>query len=75
MFFILVVTVLICLAVSVWALSDIASRSQSAFDGAGMSKTMWVVLIAAFIVLFVPVALVLSIVYLSSVRPKMIRAV
>lgn len=72
-FFILIVFALICLGVSVWALSDIASKRESAFVGAGMSKTMWVVLIAAFIVLFAPVALVLSIVYLSSVRPKLVK--
>ena len=73
MFFILVLLVLICLGVSAWALSDIAHKPESAFVGAGMSKIMWVVLIAAFIVLFAPVALVLSIVYLSSVRPKLVK--
>lgn len=75
MFFILALLVLIWifLGVSVWALADIASKPESAFVGAGMSKIMWVVLIAAFIVLFAPVALVLSIVYLSSVRPKLIK--
>jgi hypothetical protein len=72
-FFILIFLALICLGVSVWALADIASKPESAFVGAGMSKIMWVVLIAAFIVLFAPVALVLSIVYLSSVRPKLIK--
>jgi uncharacterized protein DUF2516 len=72
MFFILVVLALSCLGVSVWALCDIASKPESAFVGAGLSKTMWVILIAVFIVLFAPVALVLSIVYLSSVRPKLV---
>lgn len=73
MFFILALLVLICLGVSGWALCDAASKPESAFVGAGMSKIMWVVLIAAFIVLFAPVALVLSIVYLSSVRPKLVK--
>ena len=72
MFFILVVLALSCLGVSVWALCDVASKPESAFAGAGISKTMWVVLIAVFIVLAAPIALVLSIVYLSSVRPKLV---
>jgi hypothetical protein len=74
-FFILVFLALICLGVCAWALSDIASKPESAFVGAGMSKIMWVVLIAVFIVLFAPVALVLSVVYLSSVRPKLVRVI
>jgi heme/copper-type cytochrome/quinol oxidase subunit 2 len=73
MFLILVFLALICIGVSVWALSDIASKPESAFVGAGMSKLMWVVLIAVFIVVFAPVALVLSVVYLSSVRPKLTK--
>jgi len=72
-FFILVFLVLICFGVSVWALADIASKPDFAFVRAGMSKTMLVVLIAAFIVLMAPVALVLSMVYLSSVRPKLVE--
>jgi preprotein translocase subunit SecG len=73
MFFILIFLVLICLGVSVWALADIASKPESAFGGAGVSKLMWVLLIAVFIVVFAPVAFVLSIVYLSSVRPKLVK--
>jgi hypothetical protein len=73
MFFILVFLVLICLGMPVWALVDVASKPEAAFVGAGMSKVTWVVLIAVFIVLFAPVALVLSIVYVSSVRPKLVR--
>jgi hypothetical protein len=71
MFFILVFLALICLGVSIWALADIAAKPESSFAGAGMSKVMWVVLIAVFIVVFAPAALVLSVVYLSSVRPKL----
>lgn len=71
MFFILVLLVLVCVGVTVWALVDIASKPQSAFVGVGMSKVMWFVLIAAFIIVFAPVALILSLVYLSSVRPKL----
>jgi hypothetical protein len=75
MFFILVVLVLTCLGVSVWALCDIAAKPESSFVGAGMSKTMWVVLIAVFIVVFAPVALALSIVYLTSIRPKLFSVI
>lgn len=74
MFFILAFLALICLAVSVWALSDIAATPESAFVGAGMSKIMWMVLIAVFVILFAPISLVLSVVYLSSVRPKLVKA-
>ena len=74
MFFILVAVALLCLGISVWALCDIVTKPETAFIGAGVSKTMWVVLIATFIVLFAPIAVVLSIVYLSSVRQKLIRA-
>ena len=72
-FFILVFLVLLCFGVSACALADIASKPDSAFVRVGTSKTMWVVLIAAFIVLMAPVALVLSLVYLSSVRPKLVE--
>jgi hypothetical protein len=74
MFFILVLLALICFGLSVWALADAASKPESAFVGAGMSKVMWVVLIAVFIVVFFPVALVLSVFYLTSVRPKLVTA-
>jgi hypothetical protein len=75
MFFILVFLALTCLGVAVWAIADIASTPDSAFVGAGLSKLTWLVLIAVFLVVAAPVALVLSIVYLSSVRPRLIRAV
>ncbi len=74
MFFILVSLVLLCIGVSVWALADIASKPDAAFVRAGQSKMMWVVLITVFIVLFAPVALVLSVVYFSSIRGKLIKA-
>ena len=75
MFFILVVLALICIGVSVWAIADIASKPDSAFVGAGLSKLTWLVLIVVFIVVFAPIAVVLSIVYLSSVRPKLVKLV
>ncbi len=73
MFFILVFLLLVCIGVSVWAVADAASKPESAFAGAGMSKIMWVVLIAGFIVVFAPAAFVLAVVYLSSVRPKITK--
>jgi Na+-driven multidrug efflux pump len=69
MFFILVFLLLACIGVSVWAIADAASRPESAFAGGGTSKIMWVVLIAGFLVVFAPIAFVLAVVYLSSVRP------
>jgi Protein of unknown function (DUF2516) len=73
MFFILIVVVILCVGVAVWALADAAMKPESAFVGAGLSKNMWVALIAGFIVVFAPVAFVLAIVYLSSVRPKVVK--
>jgi len=72
---ILVLLFLIGIGVSAWALADIASKPEAAFVGAGMSKLMWVVLIAVFIVVFAPVAVVLSVVYLASVRSKLVNEV
>ena len=71
MFFILFLVALTCVGVAVWALVDAAMKPESAFRGAGMSKTMWVALIAGFIVVFAPIGFVLAIVYLTSVRPKL----
>jgi hypothetical protein len=73
--FILVFLVLICIGVSEWAIADAASRPESAFVGAGTSKVMWVALIAGFIVVFAPVGLILAIVYLSSVRPRLMKVI
>jgi hypothetical protein len=73
MFLILVFLLLICVGVSVWAITDIASRPASAFVSSGASKITWLVLIVAACVVFAPVALVLSIVYLWSIRPKLAR--
>ena len=75
MFFILFIVVLACIGVAVWALADAAMKPKSAFQGAGLTKNMWVALIAGFIVVFAPIGLVLAIVYLSSVRPKIIKFV
>jgi hypothetical protein len=72
MFFIIFLVAFMCVGVAVWALADAAMKPESAFRGAGLSKTMWVALIAGFIVVFAPVALVLAIVYLASVRPKLV---
>jgi len=75
MFFILVLLILACIGVSVWAIADAASRPEYAFASAGTSKVMWVALIAGFIVVFTPVGLILAIVYLSSVRPRLMKVV
>jgi hypothetical protein len=75
MFVIVVLLFLIGIGVSVWALADITSKPEAAFVGAGMSKLTWVVLIAVFIVVFAPVAVVFSVVYLASVRSKLVKEV
>lgn len=75
MFFILVLLILACIGVSVWAIADAASRPESAFASAGTSKGLWVALIAGFLVVVAPVGLILAIVYLSSVRPRLLKVI
>jgi hypothetical protein len=75
MIIILLVLFLVCVGVSILALVDAASTTAGAFVDAGMSKTMWVTLIAVFILVFAPVGFVLALFYLISVRPKVRKLV
>ena len=70
MFIVVVVVFLACIGVSIWALVDAASTKEGAFIDAEMSKTMWVALLAIFILLFAPAGFALALFYLLSVRPK-----
>lgn len=56
---------LLMLAVQIWALVDAARQPDGALDG---GKTVWVVLLAVFLV--VPGGVILSIVYLCFIRPR-----
>lgn len=62
---------LLGLVLSIWAIADIASKPQWAFQAAGHSKGLWLGL--EIVGLFV-CGLVLSLVYLLAIRPGVVRA-
>lgn len=65
---------LVALIVPIWALVDSISRPTAAFTAAGSSKGMWIALIVLFWLFTGIIGVVLSIVYLASIRPR-VRAV
>jgi hypothetical protein len=70
---IILVIVLVTLIIPIWALVDAISRPSGAFVAAGSSKGMWIALIVLFWLFTGIVGVVLSVVYLASIRPR-IRA-
>ncbi len=65
---------LVSLAIPIWALIDSISRPTGAFTAAGSSKGMWIALIGLGWLLTGIIGVVLSVVYLVSIRPR-VRAV
>ncbi len=63
----LFVAFVLALAVQVWALVDAARRPEEHLAQRG-GKTLWVVLLAVFLV--IPGGFVLGLVYLLGVRPR-----
>lgn len=63
---------LIALVVEIGAVVDASKKSTEAFTAAGSSKGMWITLIVVFALIFPPVGLILAIVYLASIRPRVI---
>ncbi len=61
---------LVGLVIPIWALVDAISRPTGAFSAAGSSKGMWIALIVLFCLFTGIVGVVLSIVYLTSIRPR-----
>ena len=61
----------VALAVQVWALVDAARRPEEHLVQRG-GKTLWIVLLAVFLV--VPGGFMLGLVYLLAVRPRGVRA-
>ncbi len=57
----------------IFGIVDAAKRSTRAFDLAGQSKTLWVALLAVGL-LATPVGVVLTLVYLLSIRPRVAAA-
>jgi len=71
---IVLVIALVTLVIPVWALIDSISRPSGAFTAAGSSKGMWIALIVLFWLFTGIVGVILSVVYLASIRPR-VRAV
>jgi len=61
---------LMTIIIPIWALVDSVSRPSGAFAAAGSSKGMWVALIVVFWFFTGIVGVILSIVYLASIRPR-----
>lgn len=68
------IVLVIVLVVPIWALIDSISRPSGAFTAAGSSKGMWIALIVLFWLFTGIVGVILSVVYLASIRPR-VRAV
>ena len=60
-------------ALPIWGLIDAAMRPEPAFVAAGQNKLMWVALNAVGIFVCL-LGVIVAIVYLTSIRPKVITA-
>jgi len=67
---IVLVVALVTLVIPLWALIDSIARPSAAFAAAGSSKGMWIALIVLFWLFTGIVGVILSIVYLASIRPR-----
>ena len=67
---IIAVIALVALVIPIWALVDSVSRPSGAFAAAGSSKGMWIALIALFWLFTGIIGVMLSLVYLASIRPR-----
>jgi len=67
---IILVIALVTLVIPIWALIDAISRPGGAFVAAGSSKGMWIALIVLFWLFTGVVGVILSVVYLASIRPR-----
>ena len=67
---IILIIALVALVIPIWALVDSISRPSGAFSAAGSSKGLWVALIVVFWFFTGIVGVILSIVYLASIRPR-----
>ena len=62
---------LVPLALGIWAIVDAAKQPDAAWTAIGKSRALWITLIAVFCFFCWPVGLVLSIVYLTSIRHQL----
>ena len=67
---IILMIALVTMVIPIWALVDAISRPSGAFVAAGSSKGMWIALIVLFWLFTGIVGVILSVVYLASIRPR-----
>ena len=65
---------LVPLALAIWAIIDAAKRPDVAWTAIGKSRARWITLIAVFTFFCNLVGLVLSIIYLASIRAELAAA-
>jgi RsiW-degrading membrane proteinase PrsW (M82 family) len=66
----LIVLLVVAVVIPIWALVDAISRPGAAFKAAKSSKALWITLVVVTWLLTGFIGLVLSIVYLTSIRPR-----
>jgi hypothetical protein len=59
------------IGLAVWAIVDLARRPEDQFTASGQNRVLWVLLVLGSLVLCGPLGIILSIVYLASVRRKL----
>jgi hypothetical protein len=62
------------LVIPIWALVDAMGATDAQWAAVGQQRTLWVALIAVGTFCGGPVGLVLAVVYLLTVRPKLLAA-
>ena len=62
------------LVISIWAIVDIAQRSDSEFQAIGQTKTTWLLLVVLLTFLCGLPGAIIAVVYLLAIRPKFVRA-
>ncbi len=60
----------IAFVIPLWAIVDAISRPTAGFKAAGSSKALWLILLIVTWILTGLVGLILSVVYLASIRPR-----
>jgi len=61
------------LGLTIWALVDAAGRPDEAWQRAGQTRALWIVLLALGLV-FCMLGLIVALIYLLSIRPQLNRA-
>ena len=70
----IVLGVIIGIGVPLWGIIDAAQRSPESFQRVGSDRTRWIVVIAVLAVFLNLAGVIASIVYLTSVRPRLRRS-